>query len=68
MEVFLLEDEEWDVLEAFWLSDKETMHVSSEPLYPYFYFYLPFFNYMWILFPRSPFYMEVLRAFNIEPS
>lgn len=68
MEVSSLEDEEWVVLEAFSLSDKETMHVSSEPLSPYFYFYLPFVNYMWVAFPFSPFYMEVLRVLNIEPS
>lgn len=55
-------------MEACSPSERDTTLVSSDPPSLYFYFYLPFIEDMGVIFPISPFSIEILRVLNIMPS
>ena len=67
MEVFSSDDEDMVILEACSSSEIGNMLVFSNPPSSYFYLYLPFIKDMRVVFPLSPFSMEVLRVLNVVP-
>lgn len=65
MEVSFLEDEDQVILETYSPFERVTMLISSNPLSPYFYFYLHFIKDTWVIFPLSPFSMDLFMVLNI---
>lgn len=62
------EDKEMVIPEACSPSKRVTTLGSSNPPPPYFYVYLPFIKDMMFLFLFYPFFIQVMRIFNITPT
>lgn len=67
MDISFSEDEELIILEACSPSQRVTMVVLFYSPSPYLHLYLPLIKDMVVIFPFSPFEVEVLRVINIAP-